>query len=722
MRTSLWTAIMGMTLGISAASATETTIPPTFPEFVAPGNETELQSLRRLFWLHYPGSGPKATLWDEWLPNPSLWPAVEGQSDTFRQEWRSTLSERILDSDGYLATHQHSSIAHQLGWPFPFWRQGRDTWGWHFSLKGYSPMWTGTEERTQEGWTLANAQDKGIAGEAWNIELTAPDASVTTPPIPNANAFESPFIQFRWKAKGLGSANPYLEWTTQDAPDFSPQRRMYFTPIESDEFVYAMIPMHQHPAWKGAFNRLRIRFDNSTSGAHVGIQALFTQFDTRHTINASNFIRGCAKYFSWTKDLAFLRQNINRMRTALRYDLTEFRTQKEGVVHAPWIGHEGRSGVVLDAKGQKTILPGEGIGGNYWDLLPFGGKDAYATVQHYDAVRWMAQVERAIAAHPEWNIPVGALAFDSADLERHADRVKRTGNRLFWNRETGRFVAAIDDDGKTHDYGFTFLNLEAVHYGFATEAHAKSILSWINGDRIVKSDTSQGADIYHWRFGPRSTTKRNLDYYAFVWSGPETIPWGDQVQDGGAVLGFSYHDLMARLNVLGPNNAAARLKKITAWFDETVAAGGYRKYYDGSRPGTMQGSGTPGGLGLDMEFFESALVPQVLVDGFLGLRPTPEGFAIKPNLPSDWPELTVTRIRIADGVWRIRAMHDAIELTLESVAGAADFPIVITWPEKTWTLAQPAASEASVLTACAPGSATIPIQQPLTITLARKKD
>ena len=112
-------------------------------------------------------------------------------------------------------------------------------------------------------------------------------------------------------------------------------------------------------------------------------------------------------------------------------------------------------------------------------------------------------------------------------------------------------MCSVDIDGVPHDYGFTFLNLEAVYYGFATDEHATSILSWIEGERTVDGDTSQGADIYFWRFAPRSTTKRNLDYYYWAWNSPESIPWGDQVQDGGAVLGFSYHDLMARLKTRG---------------------------------------------------------------------------------------------------------------------------------------------------------------------------
>ena len=80
----------------------------------------------------------------------------------------------------------------------------------------------------------------------------------------------------------------------------------------------------------------------------------------------------------------------------------------------------------------------------------------------------------------------------------------------------------------------------------------------------------------------------------------------------------------------GPDDAARRLREICTWFDETQAAGGYRAYYSDPARGTMQGGNVPGGLGLDKEFFESILVPQVMLYGFLGFRPTADGCEISP--------------------------------------------------------------------------------------------
>src|SRR5207248_10224942 len=123
-----------------------------------------------------------------------------------------------------------------------------------------------------------------------------------------------------------------------------------------------------------------------------------------------------------------------------------------------------------------------------------------------------------------------------------------------------------------------------------------------------------------------------------------SIAWGVQVADGGAVLGWWFRDWMARVQTAGADHEWKRLSEIIKWFDETPDAGGYRQYYADPSRGTMQGANVPGGLGLDKEFVESVLVQQVMVYGFLGLRPTPEALSIEPKLPKDWPELTITRI------------------------------------------------------------------------------
>lgn len=191
-------------------------------------------------------------------------------------------------------------------------------------------------------------------------------------------------------------------------------------------------------------------------------------------------------------------------------------------------------------------------------------------------------------------------------------------------------------------------------------------MDWISGKRIVNGDTSTATDIYHWRFGPRATTLRNLDWYAQGWWNPESVPWGGQVQDGGAVLGFTFYDLMARLKVLGPDDAWKRLKEILNWEKDVWAAGGYREYYkDGKRGTTLQGGGTCGGLGIDCEFFESSLLPGIIAYGFLGLDPDATSLKISPRLPKDCPEMGISNVLYRGCRLDIKASNDEITILLK---------------------------------------------------------
>lgn len=664
--------------------------PPTdFPRFVVPGHEREMDAVRRLFWLHYAPAVPLIPLWDEWMPKSTLWPAVGAGTPTtdvaattdplnaMRRRWREALASRTLNEEGYVHTRQHDGPAHAEGWPFPFWMQAGGV-GWHFAPVGVGGGYEGPAA-TAEGWTVAGGQSGAIGPQGWAVALETPEAAVESPAF-SIDALRSPWLRISWRAAGLEGARCRLEWTTAEAPEFGEERQMEFAPAEegfaSDGTVNptavetrTMLALYRHPEWKGTITRLRLSFGNRGPAAVV-FKSIHTTVDTRHNVNNLNFIRGCHDYYMWTGDAAFLREQIGRIRQAMAFVEREFQTRERKCVYTTWPGHEGRSGVrVVD--GVKTIVPGEGVGSNYWDLLPFGGEDALATIYYYDALRDLAELEEAVSALGDAaGDAAGAdrAAYDPADLRRHAEEVKAYGGERFWNPETGRF-GTRDLDGVLHDFGFTFLNNEAIYHGFATDEQAKSIDDWIRGERTVAGDTSTGADIYHWRFGPRSTTLRNLDYYVWTWSGPEGIPWGYQVQDGGAVLGWSYHDLMARLKTAGPDAAAARLQEIAKWFEEVEAEGGYRPYYekDPSR-GSMQGGNVAGGLGLDREFFESVLVPQVMLYGFLGFQPTADGFEMHPRLPKDWPELTVTRVYLKDRIVDVTGRQDGTFEVIEHSA------------------------------------------------------
>ncbi len=665
-------------------AASHAATPEDFPKFIVPGKEREMESLRSLFWLHYQAAGPAVALWDEWLANATLWPARgEGaELSAMRTRWRNALAGRPMNAEGYVHTQQHDGLAHAEGWPFPLWTQAGGI-GWHFrgtGIRGYDAPIT-----SPEGWRLDRATGGEINDQGWGIELNGPKATAQTPAFA-VPAMRGPWLRLNWWASGLEQAECYIEWMTQEEPQFSQERRVYFPAATSDPAgaereTRTMIPIYRNASWNGVITGLRIGFNNAGPG-RVVIKSFHTACDTRHNVNNLNFIRGSRDYYLWTGDVDFLRDQIGRIRSAMQFVEREFQTREKLCIYTTWPGHEGRSGVQW-IDGKKVILPGVGVGSNYWDLLPFGGEDALATVYYFDTLQSLASLEQDIAEHSDWHIPTKD-AYDPADLRHHAEEVKRHFDERFWNPATGRF-GTIDLDGKLHDYGFTFLNNEAVSFSIATPEQARSIHDWLAGARTVDSDTATGADIYHWRFGPRSTTRRNIDYYFWAWSNPESVPWGDQVQDGGAVLAWSYYDLMARLKTAGPDDMAARLAEIIDWFDDTQAEGGYRAYYgkDSAR-GTLQGANVPGGLGLDHEFIESVMLPQVVLYGFLGFRPTTDGFSIAPKLPKDWPELTITRIHLRDHVLAITATRDG-EVKVAGI-GPAETEIIVHAPRAIQTV------------------------------------
>jgi len=661
---------------------TQQRIPENFPTFAVPGFETEMDRMRQILFGHYRMDLSKLPTFNlQWLAPAAIWAGLDARP---ADSWtRASLRARLLSMrvmpDGYVSCHQHEGLGHSEGWPFPIYTQSGGA-GWMFSTAGllYGPELGVFPATSVADWTFrrATAASLDVTG-GLRLELTGDDAAMTSPTI-NVDPQAATWVRIKL-IPGTTPLRPYVQWRTA-AAGFSESRKVAFeipadatpgVPIDVD------VPIHQLALGGDNITRLRVGFGNTGSG-EVTILRVFTAVDTRHNVNNANFVLAAATYFNWTGDVDFLRDYIGTLRRIFRYSVEEFGVRTHGVVSTPWAGKDGRSGLTIGPGGSKTINYGLGVGNNYWDLLPFGGKDAYATVYHFAATRAMEQLEAAIAARPEWNIPAPAADYGAARLNADLELIRGASAQTFWKADKGRLGAAVDSTGKLWDYGFTFLNNEAMYYGLTTPAQERQIVDWLSGTRSIAGETATGSDLYRWRFGPRATTVRNVDYYNHAWTGPETLPFGGQLQDGGAVFGFSFHDLMGRLRVNGPDDAWAQLKEILAWYGEVQAAGGYRKYYTpetADQRGTLQGGGTAGGLGMDAEFYETLLVPLVMTEGFLGLSVSPERVRFAPQLPQEWPSLEVGRIQYRD--WMLRAKATPYEFELDLEAGGTAGPIEV---------------------------------------------
>ena len=672
-------------------------IPEGFTRFEFKNCQREADVFSNYLWYFFDGRAGyfKAPFYQEYMLTSDMWLggafAKSEGGKSVQQVRREHLLSLEADQEGCIKTYQHFSHSHDDGWPFPLWTQydvpekvSGQAVGWHFQDYNDVPGWVGDlylknwkidkyyGETAVATFTLNNVESQGIKDKKWHLKATGVSPVILSPDGEGIDPEGVSFIQIRWKRTGepAGHAMPYVEWKRDQDDQFSSDRRMYYYPDKTSlspaDMYHSMIPLHLHPQWNGHIKQLRFSLAPGESEVEFDIDSIFCHFDTRHAINNPIFIMASARYFNWSGDLDFLRQIVNRLRSALRYQQTVMGGLKYNYIRNPWPGHEGTPGWHKDAQGNITVHGGKGIGTNYWDIMPFSGSDMYSTSQYYASLLAMAEIEQAIVDNPSWAMPKGVFAFEPDELLKHAAEVKKTANKKFWNPKTGRFYATIDEEGNKWEYGFTFLNLDAIWYGIASDEHAKAIMDWITGERIVEGDTSTGEDIYHWRFGPRATTRRNLEWYTFPWTGPEVIAWGGQVQDGGAVLGFSFYDLWARLKVLGADNAWQRFTEIADWEEEVWAEGGYRKYYEGGKRGTtLQGGGTAGGLGVDAEFLESSLLTCIIPYGFVGLEADPDKLVIKPNLPSACPEMTVKNLWYRNVQMDVTVTNSTIELNVK---------------------------------------------------------
>ncbi len=663
--------------------------------------------LRELFFLHYRGSALLSTFHAHWMAEALLWPALpDDYGMQPRPGSRRMLLERHLDPHGYVSCAQHEGLGHPEGWPFPFYAQSGGA-GWQFLPHLYRdisiPALDVSAFRLRNCTTILRDFTNG-----WRIRISQPRASLEFPPLA-VNGLVASFFLIKWSLSNLpANAVCHLAFRANNQRHFSAGQRIVVPFSNTSQFVHVWLQLLDHPHWKttDTLAGLRLVFDNA-AGAELTFAYACTALDTRHNINNPIFVSACCQYAARTGDTNFLAAITPRVRRAMAYALSEFRVAEHGCVYTPWLGHDGSSGVVYDHHGKKIIRHGYGIGNNYYDLLPFGGRDAYATAYLFNALRRLAVLEESVACHPEWGLCAPPAPLQPPALRALATTLFRA-NTQFWNYATGRF-ATRDLSGKLYDYGFTFLNCEAVHYGYATPAQAEQIMQWLEGTRIVSNDTSRGPDIYHWQFGPRATTRRNIDYYSYGWTHPETIPFGGQIQDGGAVLGFSYHDLMLRLRTRGADNAWQRLRDILAWFDRVQSEGGYRAYYITNNPGargSLQGGGTAGGLGFDCEFFESVLVPQVMLYGFMGVQPRMDGLIVRPRLPRAWPSLTISNVYFHGATLTLSADTNTVGVAITDGTLPAQRQLFL--PHGTW--------HAAYYTA----GGTVPVQQ-TTVTISARQ-
>ncbi len=422
----------------------------------------------------------------------------------------------------------------------------------------------------------------------------------------------------------------------------------------------------------------------TTFSGTLAFDYICSEFDDRQILNCCNYIIAAKNNleFSWDKEL--LRKVLPNARKAMNFLLDQ------GMGNSGLVSVENLAGHFNDGTRQACTA----IGNGYWDVDAFPNVNIYCNLSYLTALddmiylEQMAELldipERAQTARTttvrdnrvEFVDYVPATAKGLTDL---AERCRERMRTEFWNEETGRFHAGRRDNAKRdiQDRGYTLFNEQAIILGVATPEQTKSILEWINGERIIETDDAQGDDIYHYEIAPRFNTQSITDMYrdregdvysdfAWVyWAG-----WNGNVQNGGTGLHLSYYDVVAQTmydTVTGFN----KLYDLCDWYSGVQEAGGvgrdfYRKYYrerekellaqgireesvhlDGHKiyPNLLQGGKDEQGhdqngmIGVDVEFYEAAILIRSVPDAFFGLSTRADKtLCFTPRLPEglDW--------------------------------------------------------------------------------------
>lgn len=391
-------------------------------------------------------------------------------------------------------------------------------------------------------------------------------------------------------------------------------------------------------------------------------------FGYKHEITASaNFISGSYRYFVATGDTDFLKLNIERMRSAMNHLLSMY---------------SGTDKIFILDNSHNTGQTGA-EGSNYYDVTPYGYKDAYSNIYGYHALRTMAEVESIVGN------PVRAV-----ELTNYANDLKTAYNNIFFNGDV--YVQTIDNQGVTHNYDCTYLNFEAVTYGLADASRASSIIDYFT-NKVTPSGT---ADVFSkWVIGPRLLTSLNPDKsQGGWWIGPYNPPadYNQQLQHGGTDFYVAFYEMMSRITGKGVDDAYARLNQIVDRFNLPDHLSGGNPLYNGE----INQHNAEGAVGVWGEFPESSIVPTIALYGLMGVNMDKDGLHVTPNLPTGLDSFGVQKFNY----WNMNLQVDITSTTVRIKALSND-------SQYSWIInGTPASGLFDVTTTIAPGG-TVTLQR-----------
>lgn len=613
-----------------------------------------------------------------------------GQSSFFAKEWESMalswfdnsktafandrsnylkgwLSNITQDKFGYVwsgieqletPTEDKAGQMFMQGWPFPFYGNPGPSikcgWSFNSDIGGWT---TSVPSKLAQGFLTTKFENEN------EITFTSPYMGVSP--------YYMPFIELDLSlidnnSFGVDSniEDIYVQWQFKDSKTtyIASQKELNtrpINPIPANLRQRMYLAMYQNENWGKSADKeisnikLIIKAKpNKKINGEISLNYLRCNYDSRQINNAELLITSANNMLKYSQDKEYIKAILPKLRKAMSFYLNCAYDENGSLIDLSkfFVGHDS------------LVMPGHGIGNGYWDIQVEDNINFYSNLYFYRALKAMESIESLAA---DYNIEAEMPSVYGADnktvfkynqtaqsLGAIAEKLRKSIQRNFWNEETGRFCLALGTANEKLDYGWTTYNLEAVASDVATPEQAKSIMDWITGKRIVETDTAKGADIYKWEFAPVINTLDNQDKLYWPW---DPLPYGVQLQNGGAVLFMSYYDLVARAKVYGIDNMYDRFKQIQKWYDKVAKAGGtgqrfYYEYYSNlAEPIVLEGWSGGGQIGIDTVFMESSILYSVIPDSIYNLNVIDDKTVqITPEMPANLTFFKLENLKFKD--------------------------------------------------------------------------
>ncbi len=597
--------------------------------------------------IHTHPVGAGGTAWKEWESMIGSWWDASSENGTMSsqfatQDWLCRwLITTKQDKQGYIWADEGSELASwAMGWQFPDYNQGGVMWD--FAKEGDTEGWSvsGGSCEARESYLVVSAN-----GSSQIMEIASPQTEIGT--------LVSPFLRMCFyfvPSEGCEIEDLYVYYKTEKSPEWSEDKKVAFSNYCTTGYELGgktaprsgyFFPMYLQSEW-GASARKRVTGlklvlkakEGKTVNGTFALDYIGSDFDDRQPLNVCNYIIAAKKMCEYSRDTELLKAVLPRARRAMNFLLNQL-CGKNGLIDTGYLSGHYNDGLKAT---------GTGLGNGYWDVLAFPKVNLYCNISYYNALKSMAYLEEMsercnVKCADVYTVNAAMNGTDSYEetaetLTKLTEKCKTAVQKTFWNAKTGRFhVGVRDEDNTVQDHGYLMFNEQVIASGLATEEQTKSILSWVDGTRVVDGDNSKGEDIYRYEFAPRFNTEEIGSDFYFGYS----ASFDGNVQNGGTALHLAYYDLTARA-ARDKNDSFNRLKKIQSWYEKVKAAGGsgwnfYHAYYDNTSIG-IQGGQSSGVIGVDYEFLEAALLFAAVPDAYFGLTTYAGGtLAVSPAFP-----------------------------------------------------------------------------------------